>query len=171
VNATRGRNTEGVARPEARANQAIADGSSSPPTRGNTTGGDPEPPMVNTHSADRLTSPELRAETRVDVAASDDPSIYSRSDPDVVPPVALARQPLGRLPSGTAGPSNFSRIEVLVNENGTVARVKAQETPQSLDDAMVLTMSLSAAKAWLFEPAIKDGRPVKYRALITVSVR
>jgi hypothetical protein len=135
-----------------------------------TTGSDSEPRPTDTHSADLPVPSNVRAETRVDVAASDDLSIYSRSDPDVVPPVALARQPLGRLPS-RRDRSDLSRIEVIVNENGTVARVKAHEMPRSLDDAMILTMSLSAAKAWIFEPALKDGRPVKYRDLITVSVR
>jgi hypothetical protein len=33
-------------------------------------------------------------------------------------------------------------------------------------DAMVLTMSLSAAKTWRFQPAIKDGQPVRYRKTV-----
>jgi len=34
-----------------------------------------------------------------------------------------------------------------------------------------LTMSLSAAKAWRFDPATKDGQPVRYRKSIWLVMR
>ena len=87
-----------------------------------------------------------------------------------MPPFVVWPQQLGRIP-GTDHGNDRALIEVVVNSDGTVAQVKAQQSPQTLDDAMILTMSLSAAKSWLFRPALKDGRPVRYRQLIPVSVR
>ena len=99
-----------------------------------------------------------------------DAAVYSARDKDVAPPIALYPQQLGRVPTGVR-PDDIAMIEVVVNENGTIAGVKAQESPRTLDDAMILTMSLSAAKSWRFQPAAKDGRPVKYRQVIPVSLR
>ena len=66
---------------------------------------------------------------------------------------------------------DLAMIEVLINADGTVAEVRAQDSPQSLDDAMILTMSMSAAKTWRFRPAQKEGRAVRYRQVLPVSLR
>ena len=50
-------------------------------------------------------------------------------------------QQLGRIP--TLG-DDQTMIEIVVNPDGTVAQVKAQQSPQTLDDAMVMTMSANA---------------------------
>ena len=99
-----------------------------------------------------------------------DSSVYSRNDKDVEPPVVLYPQQLGRVPIGLRR-DEMAFVEVLLNEEGKVLQVKALESPQSLDESMVLTMSLSAAKSWRFQPAQKDGRAVKYRQVIPVSLR
>jgi len=109
------------------------------------------------------------AAERVEVTASPpDAAIYSSRDTDVTPPVILWPQQLGRIP--TLG-EDQTLIEVVVNPDGSVAQVKARESPRTLDESMVMTMSLSAAKSWIFRPAYKDGRPVRYRQLVPVSVR
>jgi len=114
-----------------------------------------------------LPPPELRFETFEQVR---DQAIYSARDADVSPPVPVFPKQLGRMPRG-ARREDVAMIEVLVNADGTVAAVKAQESPQSLDDALVLTTSLSAAKSWLFQPAQREGRPVRYRRVLPVSLR
>jgi hypothetical protein len=115
----------------------------------------------------RLPQPELRFETFEQVS---DASVYSARDPDVEPPIVLYPQQLGRLPIGVA-PEEITYVEVIINEDGTVAAVKSRQVPQSLDESMVITMSLSAAKTWRFQPARKDGRAVKYRHVLPVSLR
>jgi len=115
----------------------------------------------------RLPPPELRFETFEDVR---DAAVYSASDRDVDPPVVLYPQQLGRIPIGLRR-DEIAFVEVIINEEGRVAQVKARESPQSLDESMVLTMSLSAAKSWRFQPARKDGRAVKYRQVVPVSLR
>lgn len=115
----------------------------------------------------RIPPPELRFETFEQVR---DEQVYTARDADVAPPIAIFPKQLGRMPQG-ARREDLAMIEVLVNSDGKVAAVKAQESPQSLDDALVLTTSLSAAKSWLFQPAQREGRPVRYRQVLPVSLR
>jgi len=119
----------------------------------------PAPPPAGVRGA--AESVEVRA-------SAPDAAIYSSRDADVTPPVILWPQQLGRIP--TLG-EDQTLIEVVVNPDGSVAQVKARESPRTLDESMVMTMSLSAAKSWIFRPAYKDGRPVRYRQLVPVSVR
>ena len=51
-----------------------------------------------------------------------------------------------------------SWVEVVVDERGQVAQVRLHSSKPSLNDRMIV----SAAKAWQFQPALKDGHPVKY---------
>ena len=93
--------------------------------------------------------------------------IYSANDRDVTPPVAayprLPAEPPTRIPAG-----DLSTLELLVDETGQVESVKLQGRPRHLGEALLVTVNLSAAKTWRFLPAVKDGRPVKYRKLVQV---
>jgi hypothetical protein len=115
----------------------------------------------------KLPPPELRFETFENVV---DSSIYGANDKDVDPPVVLYPQQLGRVPIGLRR-DEITYVEVIINEEGRVMRVKARESPSTLDESMVLTMSLSAAKTWRFQAARKDGKAVKYRQVVPVSLR
>jgi TonB family protein len=53
----------------------------------------------------------------------------------------------------------MNTIELIVAEDGTVERVQLLSTPKRMADMMLL----SGAKNWQFEPAVKDGQPVRYR--------
>jgi len=65
-----------------------------------------------------------------------------------------------RLPSWAQTDGNMlNRIELDINDLGTVERVRMVSPAMRLTDMMIL----SAAKMWIFEPASKDGRPVPYR--------
>jgi hypothetical protein len=127
----------------------------------------PIPRPGSTPREARLPPPQLRFETFEEVV---DSSVYSANDTDVEPPVVLYPQQLGRVPIGVRS-DEMAFVEVLLNEEGRVLQVRALESPQSLDESMVLTMSLSAAKTWRFQPARKDGRAVKYRQVMPVSLR
>jgi outer membrane biosynthesis protein TonB len=57
-------------------------------------------------------------------------------------------------------------MELIVSESGSVERVRLLTPPQRMPDMMVL----SRAKVWKFAPALKDGRPVRYRLVLTWEV-
>jgi hypothetical protein len=94
-------------------------------------------------------------------------SIFDRQDLDVTPPVAIVPEHLGVV-GGNDSEDGAAIIEVVVNERGQVLSAKAVVAPQSISEAAMMMGSLSAAKTWRFQPALKDGQPVKYRQRVYV---
>lgn len=87
--------------------------------------------------------------------------VYSAADPGVVPPVGVRPQlPKGLPPN--VNKDQLGRIELIVLPDGTVGSVKLLGPSRGVPEAMLL----SAAKAWTFEPAQVNGRPVSYRKVV-----
>jgi len=100
----------------------------------------------------------------VELPPAVDPSIvYSQTDQNVEPPRLLSRPLPARLPSGG---SDVPTVEIVTSPEGGVERVRLTSKPRRLVDVM----ELSAAKAWKFDPALKDGQPVRYRFELGTSV-
>jgi hypothetical protein len=95
-------------------------------------------------------------------AAVDD-TLYSEQDRDVVPPQTSEGLPG---PTFARWTTRTNAMELIVSETGTVERVRLVTPPQRMPDMMML----SRAKVWKFTPAMKDGRPVRYRLLLTWEV-
>ena len=99
----------------------------------------------------------------VELPPAVDPSVvYSQTDQTVEPPRLLSRPLPTRLPSGG---SDAATVEVVISPDGGVERVRLTSRPRRLVDVM----ELSAAKAWQFDPALKDGAPVRYRLELPTS--
>ena len=64
---------------------------------------------------------------------------------------------------------NASPIQIVIDENGQVESAILARYPTDMRQAVSGTMLLAAAKAWRFQPATKDGHPVKYRRIIWFS--
>jgi len=100
--------------------------------------------LPTSDAIDTKTVEAFATEEAVDAVA--EAMIYSANDRDVTPPVAayprLPAEPPTRIP-----PGDLSTLELLVDETGQVESVKF---------------------LWRFLPAVKDGRPVKYRTLVQV---
>ena len=77
--------------------------------------------------------------------------------------MGLGSQLPGELPA-SIDKTKLVRIELVVLPDGTVQSVKLLNNPYNIHESMFL----SAAKAWKFKPAIKNGRPVAYRKIITI---
>ena len=133
----------------------------------------PAPPVsivafdLNPAVKDEMVSPVSDSALRhADAVAMDgrtlpDSTIYSSDSQGVAPPVAVRPQLPQRLPSDMKL-DDLGQIELIVLENGTVESVKLLGNRRAVYDAMML----SAAKAWEFRPALKDGRAVKYRKIV-----
>lgn len=106
--------------------------------------------------ASRETDALIAAETPPEEEAIEDRVLYRGTDATIDPP-ALTRAQL-RAETDDGAPSITTYLEIIVNEEGTVDQVKLRSRRSSLHDRMLV----SAAKAWHFTPALKDGRPVKY---------
>jgi hypothetical protein len=94
---------------------------------------------------------------------------YSANDETVAPPTVVYPQSLSQTTATTAR-EDVLIVEVLVNELGRVDWAKAIDHPRNLGESLVLTNALSATKTWRFNPAMKEGVPVKYRELIAVAI-
>jgi hypothetical protein len=88
--------------------------------------------------------------------------IYSASDATVQPAV-LSRPQLLPPPFGGGTAGKPVRMELVISPAGTVERARFLDAPQRMTDMMLL----SSAKTWRFTPAVKDGQPVRYRAVLS----
>ncbi len=92
--------------------------------------------------------------------------VYSQADADVRPPVAIHPILPTEPPVGVT-PDEMTRLEILVSRVGEVDSVKIVAGPRSAMDGMML----SAVKAWRFQPATREGRPVAYRRFVSLTTR
>jgi hypothetical protein len=88
-----------------------------------------------------------------------EPPIYSSASPGVLPPVMRAPKLPPAPPPAQASERDTNTIELLIDESGQVTQARLLTRPMRMPDMMLL----SGAKAFKFYPAVKDGKPVKYR--------
>jgi TonB family protein len=94
-----------------------------------------------------------------------DLAVYTSGDPGVTP-AALVRPHLpSQSPLGVAD-DEVGVLELTVTETGQVAHVRLLSTSARYQERMLL----SAAKSWRFQPATKDGRPVRFRARVRITI-
>ena len=93
------------------------------------------------------------------------PRVYSAEDRGIVPPQTIA-QTLPKYP-GAVPPRGVSGVlEVVINEGGTVETASVVVPVNSSYDKMLMT----AANKWQYVPASLNGKPVKFRKRIQVTV-
>ena len=90
--------------------------------------------------------------------------VYSSEDRDVRPPQLRSAELSSPLMPGA--PTRTASMEVVVSEQGTVERARFLTPPRRMPDMMML----SRAKVWEFTPALKEGRPVRYRLVLSWEV-
>ena len=110
-------------------------------------------------STDHVSAPS--SAVAAEAAAEHGGPIFSQDSEDVSPPVGIRPQMPRELPPDVR-PEQLARVELIVSETGTVESVKLLGTPRSVHDSMFL----SAVKAWHFQPALKDGQPVRFRQTV-----
>ena len=115
--------------------------------------------------------PELRRQVRalldgvLEARAAEDELVYTGADAGIVAPRPLSRQfPLA--PPGGIRPDRIGVLEIVVGKEGDVEFVKLHTTLNRYHERMVV----SAAKAWLYRPARKDGKPVRYRLNVRINL-
>lgn len=93
-------------------------------------------------------------------------AVFDRGDEDVVPAV-LVRPHLPTIPQSNGAGEAISALDVVISEDGHVERVRlvATSPERRYYDAMIL----AAVKAWIFQPASRNGQPVKYRVRIPLT--
>lgn len=95
------------------------------------------------------------------------PTIYGVANTNVVKPVPVAKPLPAWHPTPVEAKMNFSgEIEVVVDEQGKVISSSIIRTVNPRYDPALL----EASKSWTFQPATKDGVPVRYRYTVAVTL-
>ena len=91
-------------------------------------------------------------------------TIYSRNDQSVTPPKQVYPA-LPAKPSPGIRAEDLTVLDLVVSADGLVERVHIRTPPRDVHEFMLV----SAAKAWRFEPATLDGRPVRFRHSVAIT--
>ena len=91
--------------------------------------------------------------------------VYSMMDANVVPPLAIAQE-LPKYPGDVLVPRT-GQIELVINEAGVVEVAMIKQSVTAKYDEL----ALAAARQWRYRPATINGMPVKYRKIISVTVK
>ena len=92
------------------------------------------------------------------------PRVYSPSDSDVVPPVTV-RQAVPQYP-GRVLLGGSLVMDIVIDSDGSVESATMGGQPNPAYDRLVL----QAAKTWQYQPATLNGKPVKYRKRIQLTL-
>lgn len=96
----------------------------------------------------------------------EDAKIYGSDDSDVTAPVALRPAQIMTAPPRGIRPDRLVELELLIATTGAVEKIVMRSPPNPIHDVAIV----SAAKTWRFRPAVKDGRPVRYRQIVWVTI-
>ena len=96
---------------------------------------------------------------------AEDATVYG-ADADGVEPAVLVRPHLPTRPPPTVPADELGVLELVVDQMGTVDHVRLVSRENRYQDRMIV----AAAKAWRFQPATKDGFPVRSRLRIRVTL-
>ena len=94
--------------------------------------------------------------------------IYSVLDTEVAAPVAA--YPQSPVVATVFDDDEMLTFDLVIDQTGKVESVKLLHAPSSIRSTLMLTMSMSVAKAWRFAPAMRHGQSVRYRQSISVPV-
>ena len=130
--------------------------------------------FVDLSSAAAAPPPEPKAEPRREETpapapapvAPDPQKIYTPDDEGIIPPTAI-RQDVPRVPTQVANQTRERGIlEVTIDEQGRVIGATTRLSLHPIYDSQILV----AARDWKYSPAMFNGRPVKFRKTIQITV-
>ncbi len=123
------------------------------------------PVFTGLNRATRISGqPLFLASGLLDPAVPSWDSVYDGQDSQVQP-ARLLRPQLPEIPPGTAI-ETLGMFEFVVSMRGTVERIRLVRSPANGQYRDIMLMP--AAKAWIFQPASRDGLPVRYRMRISI---
>lgn len=92
--------------------------------------------------------------------------VFTAADSQVVPPVPI-KQEVPRVPASiTSQTRERGLMEIAIDERGRVTEIAFRVRLHPLYDSQLI----SAAKNWRYRPANLNGKPVKYRKLVQITI-
>jgi hypothetical protein len=99
------------------------------------------------------------------VRTAEEERIYTIADPGVTPPRPLGRQ-LSTASLSRRSLQPTGRLEILVGRSCRVEAVKLDTPLNGYHDRMMV----SAAKAWHYKPALRNGKPVRFSLVMSINL-
>jgi outer membrane biosynthesis protein TonB len=96
-------------------------------------------------------------------------TVFDATSSDVTPPALLTPVANAPVRPGARYEPGSAAIEILVNDDGSVSSVKAASQPATIGDTLAMINWLSITKSWRFNPAVRNGQPVKYRMYVPLA--
>jgi hypothetical protein len=118
-----------------------------------------EPPAHLREQVDDLINAASAAKSQADEI------VYTTADKGVVAPRELSRQFPASGPLGVP-PHRVGTLEMIIDKDGGVEFVKLHTPLNRYHERMIV----SAAKAWRYRPATRNGKPVKYRLTVRINL-
>ena len=97
--------------------------------------------------------------------AAEEDRIYTLADLGVTPPAALSRQLPIAMPPGVSR-QMLGTIEMVIDREGQVEAVRLHTPLNRYHERMIV----SAAKAWRYKPALRNGKPVRFSLLVSITL-
>jgi TonB family protein len=91
--------------------------------------------------------------------------VFTAGDPQVTPAI-LIRPHLPEQPPPDVPEEQIGTLEFVITESGSVEHVHLTSPANRYQERMLV----AAAKTWQFQPATRDGRPVRFRIRIRVTL-
>jgi hypothetical protein len=91
--------------------------------------------------------------------------VYTIEDRGVIPPSPIGRQ-LPAFPPAGLSSSILGELELLIGLDGRVEEVRLHTKVNRYHERMIV----SAAKAWRYQPAARDGKSVRFRLFMSVNL-
>jgi TonB family protein len=110
--------------------------------------------------------PSASAPTRRVPTREDQPGHVFQSGDPLVTPAVLIRPRLPDNPPPGVPEEQIGTLEIVVSASGAVEHVSLISPANRYQERMLV----AAAKAWQFQPATRQGRPVRYRTRIRVTL-
>jgi hypothetical protein len=99
------------------------------------------------------------------IRAREEARVYTVADTDVVPPLAIGRQMPSAAPPAVAR-ANIGTLEMVISRNGEVETLRLRTPLNRFHERMIV----SAAKAWRYRPALKNGKPVRFLLVSSINL-
>jgi hypothetical protein len=153
-------------RPRAPRRAAQADGTDAAtvPAADPTPAGSPVPPQINA-AIEALNAAAAASPATIASTVSDAARLYSAEDEDVLPPL-MVRPMIPTEPPANVPPERIGTLELIVDEYGNVERVRLLPQPLRYQEKMFV----AHAKSWRFQPAMRNGQPVKYQLRLRLTI-
>jgi hypothetical protein len=122
-------------------------------------------PVLGVEDAELRDGVELLLGLATAAKTRDEQRVYTSSDEGISPPTPLGRQLPAAVPIGVSK-SLLGTLEILVNRDGSVEAVRLHTPANRYYDRMIV----SAAKAWRYNPALRNGKPVRFLLVSTINL-